>query len=59
MILICNSSGEPCPHCGELLSVEATWECDGAPYPDQVVQCPACKKAIYVEQSIQTTLSRR
>ena len=57
MRLVCTgNTGTPCPACGAFLEAEPTWECDGEPYPDQEVACPACAKMLRVHQYVVTDL---
>ena len=56
MRLVNDGGGSKCPHCNAMLSIEASWECDGEPYPDQNIKCPMCKTLLHVSQHVVTEL---
>jgi transposase-like protein len=47
-----------CPHCHVWLRVEASFECDGPPFPDQRVRCPECEKTMLIEQRVVTKATK-
>ena len=57
ILTVTDNTGDPCPSCGTFLDIQATYECDGAPYPDQELPCPKCGKKLYIEQRIITILT--
>jgi transposase-like protein len=55
-LVIDSMSDLVCPACSASLRVESSWECDGEPYPEQVVRCPNCNKQLKVSQYVVTEL---